>query len=182
MQPLSNAIAQTYDDTLQVVHPLETILTYEAPVIVEKPINQRIKFLLEKLNLSARDFSRAVGVPDNNTQNYLEPRFAQPKAEYLERIVHHFGSINPNWLLTGQGAPFLPNSTPSSDSHNISAKNFQGNITGTNHGSMTQSVGTTTTLPDCEKDLTAAHEKIALLTSQLADKERTIQILLKQTS
>ena len=35
---------------------------------------------------------------------------------------------------------------------------------------------------DLEKDLATDRKEIALLTSQLADKERTIQILMKQLS
>lgn len=57
-----------------------------------------------------------------------------------------------------------------------------GTVQGDNHYSPT-------TLHDCQQELAqsqqtlaAAQKEIALLTSQLADKERTIQILLKQNS
>jgi hypothetical protein len=130
---------------------------------VEKPINQRIKFLLEALSLSARDFSRAVGVPDNNTQNYLEPRFAQPKADYLEKVVLHFESINPIWLLTGKGEPFLSGAAPT-----------------INTGTATQHI----TLEACQRELEAMkrdaasyQREIELLKGQLEDKNEIIILL-----
>ena len=130
---------------------------------MEKPINQRIKFLLEALKLSARDFSRAVGVPDNNTQNYLEPRFAQPKADYLEKVMLHFRSINPQWLLTGQGEPFQ--SDTGGTTANIDAQKNKGNIqnnTGS-HNTITYNVK----LDNCERDLEAAKKENEHLRTQL---------------
>lgn len=144
---------------------------------MEKPINQRIKFLLETLSLSARDFSRAIGVPDNNTQNYLEPRFAQPKADYLEKVMLHFGSINPIWLLTGNGDPFTGEApTVPVNINNRKNKGPVQNSTGSHATNITNNVQ----LDNCQRDLEASRKEVALLTSQLADKERTIQILLKQ--
>lgn len=51
------------------------------------------------------------------------------------------------------------------------------NVVNDNHGTVTQGH---TSISDCEKDLRSANEKIALLTNQLQDKERTIQILLNR--
>jgi hypothetical protein len=146
-------------------------------LVVEKPINQRIKFLLETLSLSARDFSRAVGVPDNNTQNYLEPRFAQPKADYLEKVMLHFESINPVWLLTGKGEPFSPGTTPST-TNNAHIKNNSG--IGINNGTATQHI----TLEACQRELeimkrdAASYQReIELLKGQLEDKNEIITLL-----
>lgn len=64
-----------------------------------------------------------------------------------------------------------------------------GNVIGNNSGTSTQTIGTELSRPkseillaSAEEKLKAAEEKIKLLISQLADKERTIQILLKQQS
>jgi len=63
------------------------------------------------------------------------------------------------------------------------------NVIGNNSGFSTQTIGNTASQPvtdsalaSFQEKLIAAEEKITLLTSQLADKERTIQILLKQQS
>jgi hypothetical protein len=149
-------------------------------LVVEKPINQRIKFLLESLSLSARDFSRAIGVPDNNTQNYLEPRFAQPKADYLEKVMLHFGSINPIWLLTGNGEPFTGEApTAPVNINNRKNKGPVQNNTGS-HATITNNVN----LEACQRDLEASKKEaaayqreIALLQGQLKDKEEIITLL-----
>lgn len=64
-----------------------------------------------------------------------------------------------------------------------------GNVIGNNSGSSVQTIGDRSTKAETgisegalQEKLRAAEEKIAMLTSQLADKERTIQILLKQNS
>lgn len=143
---------------------------------MERPINQRIKFILETLQMSARDFSRALGVADNNTQNYLEPRFAQPKADYLEKIMLHFESISSSWLLTGKGEPFITtDSTQAQEANaNLSKNKIFSNsqVSGGKNNTATQTQGGSAT------ELAALQTLVEQLRSQLADKERTIQILL----
>ncbi|MDO7853184.1 hypothetical protein [Hymenobacter convexus] len=148
---------------------------------MEKPINQRIKFLLDALSLSARDFSRAVGVPDNNTQNYLEPRFAQPKADYLEKIMLHFGSINPAWLLTGQGEPFLSDPAGSISQtgkiNQAGSKNKQivkGNKGGIVGGSIGKAEQTNIVLSECERERDAYKAEVEFLRQQLSMKDQLI--------
>jgi hypothetical protein len=140
---------------------------------VEKPINQRIKFLLEALSLSARDFSRAVGVPDNNTQNYLEPRFAQPKADYLEKVMLHFESINPIWLLTGKGEPFASGAAPTT-TNTAHIKNNSG--IGINTGTVTLEA-CQRELEAMKRDATSYQREIELLKGQLEDKNEIITLL-----
>lgn len=151
---------------------------------MEQPINQRIKFILDTLKLSAREFSRAVGVADNNTQNYIAPRFAQPKADYLEKVLHHFESINPVWLLTGKGEPFLSDRpetgvTQTGNFNQAGNKNVQkvkgsrNAIIGTNHGTAMQQNGA---VPS-DKQLVAlalAEKEIQHLRAQLAAKDDLI--------
>jgi len=132
---------------------------YKALFWVEQPINQRIKFLLDTLKLSAREFSRAVGVADNNTQNYIAPRFAQPKADYLEKVLHHFESINPVWLLTGKGEPFLTLPTESTLSTTNAKKISRNQIVGTNHGTAYQEHNTTHTDDEALKNKLTSVEK-----------------------
>ncbi|MDO7885317.1 hypothetical protein [Hymenobacter cheonanensis] len=152
---------------------------------MEKPINQRIKFLLEALSLSARDFSRAVGVPDNNTQNYLEPRFAQPKADYLEKVMLHFGSINPTWLLTGQGAPFLPPTNENDLATTTNQKFFRSPIIGNNQGTANQQQNISSAeneamvnkLALAEKEIEHLRTQLAMQAALLASKDETITLL-----
>ena len=131
--------------------------------------------IIKSLGITVRAFSATLDVPESSTRNYLD-KGTKLNSDYLERIAHHFRSINLNWLITGQGEPFLStdpqNLSTNLDAKKISRSNVQ--VTGANKGSMSISTA------DLEKDLATANEKIALLTSQLADKERIIQLLEKK--
>jgi transcriptional regulator with XRE-family HTH domain len=138
---------------------------------VQEPISERIKFLLKHYGMSARSFSRAIGVADNNTQNYISEKPALPKADFLEKVIHHFQSINPGWLLTGIGEPFLPGTATSTNTANI--KNNSG--IGINNGSAT------ITLEACQRELEAVRRdavsyqrEIELLKGQLETKDNLI--------
>lgn len=125
--------------------------------------------------MSARDFSRAVGVPDNNTQNYLEPRFAQPKADYLEKVVLHFKSVNPAWLLAGQGEPFLADTQDSiTQTGKINQAGSRNKQTVTNNKVGFQA--NTSAVQDTQSSaaLESANKEIALLREQLAMKDQLI--------
>jgi hypothetical protein len=148
-----------------------------ASYLEQTTINQRIKFLLEHFNLSARDFGRAIGAPDNTTQNYLGTRQTKPNAEYIEKLLRHFESVEARWLLTGQGEPFASKVAEPGASYQIQKKN-KGNVVGTNHGTISQQQGDKS---DCEKELAVAQHTIALLSSQLLDKERLIKLYENQT-
>lgn len=141
---------------------------------MQTTINQRIKFLLENFGLSARNFGKAIGVAENTTQNYLEPRLAQPKADYLERVLLHFESINARWLLTGQGEPFLSN--PPTEASNTASSNKK-----ISRSFLTGNVGRDAIHNQgVSGNEQALKREIELLQGQLADKERTIQILLSK--
>jgi len=145
----------------------------------QETINERIKFLIEKLGMSARGFSMAIGSSDTNTRNYLD-RGSKPGADYLERILRRFEAINGTWLLTGRGEPFLTN-TPSDQSTTINAEENSGNIqNNTGNAQVTNNIE----LAECKRDLEASRKdaaayqrEIALLQGQLKDKEEIITLL-----
>jgi hypothetical protein len=136
---------------------------------------------MEHYNLSARNFSRALGVPDNNTQNYINLNPALPKADYLEKVLHHFQSVNPAWLLTGQGEPFLDDGSNSSTTTIRSGQKNKGNIQGNTGGTNTIN---NLTVEDCRRELEAVkrdaasyQREIELLKGQLEDKNEIITLL-----
>jgi hypothetical protein len=139
---------------------------------------QRLNFLLKHFNLSARKFSRAIGVPENNTQNYLGENATIPKADYLERVVLYYGSINAHWLLTGDGDPFVEvdeDGAAEPKLHYQKVKNNAGNLVGANHGTSTQTMGAAGN----EEKLKSLEREVQLLNAQLHEKERYIQLLEK---
>ena len=143
--------------------------------MAQSTINERLKILIDALGMSARAFSSAIGSGDTNTRNYLD-RGSKPGADYLEKIVRRFETVNSVWLLTGEGELFLPNSEETSEPR----ATYQNNVSGiAQTGKNSKATQNNFNLDDCKKDLHAAQKEIALLTSQLADKERIIQLLEK---
>lgn len=147
-------------------------------------INQRLKFLVDSLSTSVRAFSEAIGDSSSNTNNYIGSRQTEPKPEYLAKVINHFSEVDAHWLLTGTGEPFKEGGSVRQNQTNISGKKNSVNVAG-NHGTATNNYS----ISDCEKERDGYRAErdcyklqAELLASQLADKERTIQILLKQNS
>lgn len=135
--------------------------------------------------MSARNFSRALGVADNNTQNYISQNPALPKADYLEKVLTHFQSINPTWLITGQGEPFLPSSSENTQPLANGQKFFRTQVIGSNQGTAIHEQNTTPAGEEALKTkLTLAEQEIQHLRTQLemqaallAAKDETIGLL-----
>jgi hypothetical protein len=157
--------------------------------VSETTINQRLKFLIGKLAVSARAFSEMIGESPTNTQNYVGSRQTEPKHEYLAKVVHHFDTVNAHWLLTGEGAPFLNdlqagttqtgNFNQAGTSNKQTVKSNKGNVQ-TGGGNTMNNL----TLDDCKNDLEKAQREIEYLRGQLkmqetvlAAKEETITLL-----
>jgi transcriptional regulator with XRE-family HTH domain len=68
-----------------------------------KSVNQRIKFLIEELNLNNRAFSIKLGVDPTVIHNIVSGRMSTPSYAVLEKILLTFDNINANWLITGKG-------------------------------------------------------------------------------
>jgi len=144
-----------------------------------KPINQRLKFLLQQLGVSARTFSEMIGEKSSNTQNYVGSRGSMPGADYLEKVLRHFESINPLWLLMGEGEPFKEGSTPTQNQTNISGKKNTVAVANGKNGTATTN---NYTLLDCEKErdtlriqLDNAQREIELLNGQLQMQKTIIE-------
>jgi hypothetical protein len=142
----------------------------------QSTINERLKFLIEKLGMSIRGFSSELGVSDTNTRNYID-RGSKPNSDYLQKLLRRFDSINPTWLLLGDGEPFLGSATPTT-TNTAHIKNNSG--IGINNGTATQHI----TLEACQRELEAVkrdaasyQREIALLKGQLEDKNEIIMLL-----
>jgi DNA-binding transcriptional regulator YiaG len=146
------------------------------PSSAQSSINERIKFIIDKLGMSVRGFSTELGVSDTNTRNYID-RGSKPNSDYLQKVLRRFDSINPTWLLLGDGEPFLIEDNKQNQSVHIDASKNKGNLLNSNKGSNSIQSGVA---DDCQKELAVAQKEIELLRDQLKMQERTIQILMKQ--
>jgi hypothetical protein len=145
----------------------------------QHPINERLSFLLKTLKLSARAFSESIGEKPTITQNYVGTRNSMPGADYLEKVLKQFDSINPSWLLMGEGEPFKEGSVPTQNQTSISGKKNTVAVANGKNGTATTN---NYNLADCEKErdafkaqLDKALREIELLTGQLKMQETIIQ-------
>jgi hypothetical protein len=145
----------------------------------QDPITQRIKFLVDSLADSVRGFSTVIGEKPTNTSNYVTGR-NKPSAEFLERILIHFGNINAQWLLTGKGEPFLSDkpetgTTQTGNFNQAGTSNIQkvkgnkNNVQNNNgdHATITNNVK----LENCKRDLATAEKEIQHLRDKLVAAE-----------
>ncbi|GAA3953742.1 hypothetical protein [Hymenobacter algoricola] len=143
-------------------------------------INERLKILVNTLDLKIRTFSHEINVSEATTRNYLD-RGSKPSSEYLEKIVRRFERVNPIWLLTGDGEILLNQTAEERAIYNTS-KNGSVNSIGTNHGTASQSHSSGMAAGEKPPgDLEVENERLrqenSRLLSQLADKERIILLL-----
>jgi len=78
---------------------------------MQNAINQRIKFLREKLNLSQIDFSKRLKVSQSRIAK-IETGRVDVDITFLSHIALEL-NINRDWLLTGQGEMYLTDATQS---------------------------------------------------------------------
>lgn len=72
--------------------------------IINKEITIRVKIVFDKSGLSAREFSRKIGIDSSNFTKKLHSVVNFTEKD-IDNIVKVYG-INRNWLLTGEGNMF----------------------------------------------------------------------------
>ena len=69
-------------------------------------INERLKFIRQQIAKSASDFARMNGLEIRTYSSY-ERGERNPSLDFIEHLVSEY-KVNANWLLTGKGSNFLP--------------------------------------------------------------------------
>jgi len=72
---------------------------------MQNNISKRLKILIDLLGLSLKDFSRKTGIPYPTLLDYLADK-RTPGGDNLQKIAMQL-HVNLNWLLTGEGEPFI---------------------------------------------------------------------------
>jgi hypothetical protein len=176
-------VVQTYESRLQLTAYNCKLINKIDYKVQQHPINERINFLLKSFKISARAFSEAIGEKPTITQNYVGTRNSMPGADYLEKVMKHFDSINPAWLLSGEGEPFLADklqaSTTQTDNFNQAGtsntqkvKGNKNNVQNNNgdHATITNNVK----LENCKRDLATAEKEIQHLRDKLVAAEALV--------
>ncbi|MGI6243787.1 MAG: XRE family transcriptional regulator [Prevotella sp.] len=78
---------------------------------MEKAVNQRIRQIIEKGNLSVNAFAKKIGVPQRTLANMLS-RGTEPSAKTINAVIATFPNLNKDWLLTGTGPMIITEDTP----------------------------------------------------------------------
>lgn len=78
---------------------------------MDLPIIQRVKELMDRLDVNSTEFSKRIGVAQSTFSNILN-RNSDIKSSIIEKMVTHLG-ISPEWLLTGKGEMLKLDSHPS---------------------------------------------------------------------
>ena len=158
--------------------------------MAQTTVNERLKFLIGALKLSARAFSAQLEISESSTRNYLD-KGTKLNSDYLERIAYHFKNVNLNWLITGEGEIFTPATNSSISDESLSSANTKNlilnsnakkfsrtQIIAANHGNAIQH---NEELADCEKlrdaykaERDLAQKEVALLREQLSTKDALI--------
>lgn len=144
--------------------------------LMEETVNERLKFLIKELKLSARAFSAQLSVPESSTRNYLD-KGTKLNSEYLERIANQFEQVNLKWLITGHGDPFYTSDPTSSTISTTNAKKISrgqviGNNTGTANADM--SISNQQSLADLSTRCAALEAQVASQAQLLAAKDALI--------
>ncbi len=68
-------------------------------------MNDRIKKILEHLQVSNADFAKTIGIQPSNVSQVLSGR-QNPSSSFLKKLLDAYPKINANWLITGHGEMF----------------------------------------------------------------------------
>jgi len=82
-------------------------------------ITERLQYIVDEVfggNKAA--FAKTIDIPPTSISNYLSKvRSSKPSSDLLEKIVNSV-DINPGWLLTGKGEPFMSSLYDVKEIHN----------------------------------------------------------------
>lgn len=69
---------------------------------MQTTINQRLILFLEKLGKTRNEFASTLATSSRNVYNYLDEGRA-PSVDFLQRVLTRYPSLDPGWLLMGEG-------------------------------------------------------------------------------
>ncbi|MFD2787974.1 XRE family transcriptional regulator [Hymenobacter rubripertinctus] len=71
----------------------------------ETTINKRVARLIEALDISQNVFAKALSTSSSRVSNIVTGR-NKPDSDFLAEVLRVFRSVNPMWLMTGEGNVF----------------------------------------------------------------------------
>ncbi|GAB2528137.1 S24 family peptidase [Rufibacter soli] len=87
------------------------------------PINQRIKILIDELDMNPNSFGHAIGVPVPTMRRVYNDKNI-PGADIVEKILDTFPSISAEWLLRGKGEHVINDASITNESATTISNDF----------------------------------------------------------
>lgn len=75
------------------------------------PEQERFSKVMQTQGLKVKDFAEALGIQSGTISNIVGER-NNPSLDVMQRILRRFTTINPTWLILGQGDMYLPTPQP----------------------------------------------------------------------
>ncbi|MBN1251183.1 MAG: helix-turn-helix transcriptional regulator [Bacteroidales bacterium] len=69
-------------------------------------IKDRVLQLINREKLSSSKFAEIIGVQRSSISHIISGR-NKPSLDFIEKVLDKFSSLNPNWLVTGNGGMYL---------------------------------------------------------------------------
>jgi transcriptional regulator with XRE-family HTH domain len=77
-------------------------------------MKERITEFLIKEGISPAEFADKIGVQRSSVSHVLNGR-NHPSASFIQKILEHYKTLNPRWLLLGEGTILSSNTPISTD-------------------------------------------------------------------
>lgn len=148
-------------------------------------INERVRLIYKSYNITLKSFSEALDISEGTLKSMFN-RGTNPSFEVIEKIANAYPNLSLEWLITGKGE-MLKQDTKTKEGINLN--NVGSGIIG-NAGTMTMGnvqhypnnvVNDGMVKDDKDQQIIFLKEKVLHLEEMLKEKERFIQVLLKNS-
>lgn len=150
-------------------------------------INERIRIIYKSYNITLKSFSEALDISEGTLKSMFN-RGTNPSFEIIKKITNAYPDISLDWLITGKGEMLKRDTEGGINLSNVGS----GNIA--NAGTMSNvqpypnnAVGSNLAVDDGivkddkDQQIILLKEKVQHLEEMLQEKERFIQVLLKNS-
>ena len=88
---------------------------------MEHTVGQRLKWLLDSNNISARDFQRYVSVGEKQISNWISGT-SNIQVKHIIEIASYFKNLSMDWFLLGREEPYIDGETNTIPKDNSNCK------------------------------------------------------------
>lgn len=143
---------------------------------MQSTITGRITYLIGALKENTNSFSNKIGVSQSTVATAIK-RNKGVNSDLIEKITIAYPIVNIDWLITGRGEMLKPTSENNSRNVHNNGKISGGVVTGDNNDNNVPICAPISS--DSDQEILLLKARISHLEEMLKEKERFIQVLLK---